>query len=132
MPRLPGAAAALRIFSRRFVVEYPGASGIEITRPPAASTSSRPTTWSSGPVRAFDENAWEHARDQLARRWLIKNRHIIHRGKRGQNLGAILLRHQRTFGALVAANAAIAIDRDDQQIPEGARFRQTTHVARMQ
>ena len=32
------------ILSTSFVVEYPGTSGIEITRPPAASTSPRPAT----------------------------------------------------------------------------------------
>lgn len=39
--------AALCAASTMAVVEYPGTMGIDTTRPPAASTSSRPTIWSS-------------------------------------------------------------------------------------
>jgi len=39
-------ALALRIRWTILVVEYPATSGMETTRPPAASTSSRPATWS--------------------------------------------------------------------------------------
>ncbi len=84
------------------------------------------------PVRALHQNIRKHARNQFARSRLIKNRHVIDGSKRGQNFGAILLRHERTFGALVAANAAIAIDGHDQQIAQRARLRQAPHMARMQ
>src|ERR1700682_1811918 len=37
-----------RVFFSISVVEYPGTPGTDTTRPPAASTSSRPTIWSAG------------------------------------------------------------------------------------
>lgn len=84
------------------------------------------------PIGTFDKYAGEHARDQFTRCRLIENRDVINGREGGQNFGTVLLRHQRTFGALVAANAPIAVDRDNQQITQGARFRQTSHVPRMQ
>ncbi len=130
--RLKRLRAALRIRCTRFVVEYPGASGMETTRPPAASTSSRPATWSSGPIRALDENVRQHAGNQFARRGLIENRDVVHRRQCGDHFGAVLLGDQRALGALVSANAAIAVDRHNKHIAEGARVGKAAHVTGMQ
>jgi hypothetical protein len=84
------------------------------------------------PVRALDQDAGEEARDQVARRRLIENRDVVDGRKRGENFGAIVLRHERASGTFVATNAAIAVDCDHEQVAQRARFRQTPDVARMQ
>ena len=125
-------AAALRIFCTK---TRRGISRREWNRNHASAGGfdfRAPDYFVERPIRTFDENIWKYASDQIARRGLIKNRHVVHRGKSGQYLGAILLRHQRTFRPLVPADAAITIDGDDQYVAEGARLRQTPDVARMQ
>ena len=116
-------APALRIFSTRLVVEYPWRQRNRNHAAARGLDFFAPGDLVQRPVRAFDENVRKHAGDQFARSGLIENGHVIHRRKRGQHFGAILLRHQRTFGALVSANAAIAIDGDDQHIAEARALR---------
>jgi hypothetical protein len=85
-----------------------------------------------GPIGAFDQNIREHAGNQRARRWFVKNCHVVDGGKGGEDFGAILLCHQWTFRALVAPHAAITIDGDNEDIAEGAGIRETSHMAWMQ
>src|SRR4029079_12206727 len=84
-----------------------------------------------GPVGTFDEHVGQQLRNKFARRRFIENRHVVYRTERGQNLGAVLLGDQRSFGALVASDARVAIDRYNQKIAESARLGQTPDMARM-
>ena len=103
---------------------------MEAARPPALRLP-RARDWSSARSAPLTM-CRQRTGNQFARSRLIENRDVVHRGERGPNLGAVFFGDERAVVPLVAANAAIAVDRHDQHIAQGARLGQTSHVPGME
>jgi hypothetical protein len=138
-PQLAAAAAcpwlahgfASRMRLTMSVVERPSTKGMRTSRPPAASTVSRPTT-AGAVVAALDEGVGHERGDELGGRVLVEDRHGIHAGQPGQDERAILLIQNGTTGALEAAHRRIAVHADDQAVAQCACRVQVCDVSPVQ
>ena len=87
------------------------------TRPPRASTVSRPMMASEGPVAAFDQHIRLQAADDLLRIVFIEHHHRVHAFERGEDLGAFVLGIDRARRALDGLNRSIGVHSHDQRVP---------------
>src|SRR5260370_37452033 len=86
----------------------------------------------AGPIAAFDEDIREQARDYFARRRIIENHDGVHGFESGENFGALSLWNHRTAFAFQLTYAGIAVEPNDEHVPQFARQFQTADVAGME
>src|SRR5260370_33490454 len=70
-------------------------------------------TW---PIVALHKDIREQARDELARREVIKNHHGVHGFQGGENLGALAFGDNRAAFSLQLADTRVPVEPDDQRI----------------
>ncbi len=121
-PALDAELGHPRIFSTSALVECPGSIAIRTTRPPRASTISRPTMASARPVGALHEDVRLQRPDHGVRRVLVEYDDAVHACERGQDLGALGLRRNRPIRALDGAHRPIGVDSDEQRVAKSPRL----------
>jgi hypothetical protein len=85
----------------------------------------------AGPVATLDENIGKKSGDDRARSRFVEDEDSIDAFETGENFGALVLRNDGAAGPFEGANAAIAVDADDEEIAEGAGGFETADVSGM-
>ena len=123
----PGVHAPL-IFSTRAVVEWPGERWTRSTRPPAASTSSRPTTASRAQFAPFTSTSGSERGDDRERRRFVVDEYAVDRLQREQHFGPLRLRDHRAGPRPSGADGGVGVHGHQEQVAlrasgleEGAR-----------
>ena len=111
-------AVVERIRCTRVVVETPGTRGMVCTRPPRASTVSRPMIRSSG-QSPLHQNIRLQRRDEGFGIRLRKNDHIIDAGQCGEDLGPLDIGHNGAIGTFAQrAHRTVGVHADHEQISQ--------------
>ena len=84
------------------------------------------------PIRAFYQDVGKHLRNQLARGVFVEEGDGIDRLESQRHLGSLGLGEQRTVGSLRPPHTRIGVQRQDEDVAEGARLLQQPDVAGMQ
>ena len=110
-------------------VERPGTSATRTTRPPAASTSARPTICVRRPVGALHQDVGQEGAYRLDRRRLVVDDDAVHRLEGEERLGALRLGHDRPALALEAADGGVGVEGHHQHVPLAPRGLEERDVA---
>src|SRR5205085_11442474 len=83
-------------------------------------------------VAALREHVGQNLRDERARRLLVEDRHEVHRRERREHFGALALAQHGATRALQSAHRAVAVDGDEQRVPQLPRGFEVAHVPDVQ
>ena len=102
------------------------------TRPPRASTLSRPTMSSAAQSAPFTRTSGARVSIERERGVLREHDHVVDRGEAGEHLGALAGVQDGAAGSLQAAHGRVVVEPDDQHVAERARRGEIAHVSRME
>ena len=83
-------------------------------------------------IAAFNQYIRQQTRNHSARRDIVKDRNVINRSQRRQNLRAFVLIHQRPALALQFPHRCVAVDGHEQHIAQRPRLFQIADMTDMQ
>jgi hypothetical protein len=86
----------------------------------------------AGPVATLDEDIGKKSGDDGARSGFVEDEDSVDAFEAGEDFGALVLRNDRAARSFEGANAAIAVDADDEVIAEGAGGFETADVSGVQ
>jgi hypothetical protein len=84
------------------------------------------------PISTFNQYVGKQSNDDLARCGLVENNHGVHAFQSGQDFGSFIFLVRRSVCTLQICDCGVAVQADDQRIPEFTRSLQYMDVARMQ
>ena len=84
------------------------------------------------PISTFNQYVGKQSSDDLSRRGLVENDHGVHAFQSGQDLGSLILLDRWSVRTLELFDCDVAVQADDQRIPEFARSLQYMNMAWMQ
>lgn len=85
----------------------------------------------AGPVTAFDKNIWKKSGDDRARSRFVEDEDRVDAFEAGEDFGALELRDDWAAGSFEGANAAVAVEANDEEIAKGAGGFKTVDVPGM-
>jgi hypothetical protein len=85
----------------------------------------------AGPVATFDKDIWKKCGDDRARSRFVEDEDRVDAFEAGEDFGALELRGDWAAGSFEGANAAVAVDADDEEIAKGAGGFKTVDVPGM-
>jgi hypothetical protein len=85
----------------------------------------------AGPVTTFDKDIWKKSGDDRARGRFVEDEDRVDAFEAGEDFGALELRDGWAAGSFEGANAAVAVDADDEEIAKGAGGFKTADVPGM-
>jgi hypothetical protein len=84
------------------------------------------------PISAFNQDVGKQSSDDLARRGLVENNHGVHAFQSSQDFGSFTFLDRRSVCTFELFDCGVAVQADDQRIPEFTRSLQYMDVAGMQ
>jgi hypothetical protein len=85
----------------------------------------------AGPVTTFDKDIWKKSGDDRARSRFVEDEDRLDAFEAGEDFGALELGDDWAAGSFEGANAAVAVDADDEEITKGAGGFKTADVPGM-
>jgi len=85
----------------------------------------------AGPVTTFDKDIGKKSGDDRARSRFVEDEDRLDAFEAGEDFGALELRDDWAAGSFEGANAAVAVDADDEEITKGAGGFKTADVPGM-